>query len=70
VQEGWTIQAIRAAVRDGRLGKTFSPSDVNRAIKITYADIFLPKHRVGNPGKRFTELFVRLSQRPSTYSLR
>ena len=54
-----TIRRIREAVADGRLGRTFRAADVNIALNITFAGVFLPKHRVGNPG-RFTELFVRI----------
>jgi hypothetical protein len=39
----------------------FTPAEVNRVLGIDWAGIFLPKHRVGNPGG-FTELFVRLDR--------
>jgi hypothetical protein len=59
-REGETIQMIRAAIGDGRLGPTFRAADVNAAIGITFAGTFLPKHCVGN-GKT-TELFVKLER--------
>jgi hypothetical protein len=56
-----TIRRIRDAVRSGRLGTRFTAADVNRALGIDWAGTFLPKHRVGNPGK-VTELFVRVDR--------
>lgn len=56
-----TIGRIREAVASGRVGKTFRATDVNAALKIEFAGVFLPKHRVGNPGG-FTELFVQISR--------
>lgn len=53
-----TIRLIRQALKSGRLGSRFTPSDVNRSLSIHWAGTFLPKHRVGNPGK-YTEMFVR-----------
>jgi hypothetical protein len=69
MEEGRTIRNIRIAVSEGRLQQPFSPSDVNRLLGITYAGVFLPKHRVGNPGG-FTELFLQVGHRPSLYRLR
>jgi hypothetical protein len=60
VYERDTIRRIREAVASGKLGKDFRAEDVNKALRIEFAGVFLPKHRVGNPG-RFTELFVRIS---------
>lgn len=59
--ERQTIHRIREAIRNGRLREPFRPADVNTAIEIPYAGVFLPKHRVGNPGG-FTELFIRVSR--------
>lgn len=54
-------QDIYSAVAGGRLTEPFSPADVRRACP-GYADrtpgTFLPKHRIGNPGRN-TELFER-----------
>lgn len=66
--ERQTIRNIREAVHDGRLPKTFSPAQVNRVLKIHWAGTFLPKHRVGNPGGKNTELFERVS--PGLYRLK
>ena len=53
---------IRRAVSEGRLEEPFSGSDVERACpgwgKRTYS-VFLPKHRVGNPGG-YTAYFIRV----------
>ena len=57
--DGGTIRRIRDGVRSGRLGSRFTAADVNLVRGIDWAGTFLPKHRVGNPGK-FTEHFVRL----------
>jgi hypothetical protein len=47
------VADIQVAVREGRLGKRFRPSDVRRACPgwadRTYS-VFLPKHRRGIPG--------------------
>jgi hypothetical protein len=47
------MQDIYAARRDGRLPERFKPADVRRACP-GWADhtygVFLPKHRLGNPG--------------------
>jgi hypothetical protein len=67
--DGRTIHNIRASVARGRLQQPFGPSHVNRLLGITYAGVFLPKHRVGNPGG-FTELFVQVSKRPALYRVR
>lgn len=56
-----TIRHIRDAVRETRLTEPFHPADVNRALGITFAGTFLPKHRVGNPGGN-TELFVQVAR--------
>ncbi len=58
--ERQTIRKIREAVRSGALPMLFTPKQVNRALKITWAGVFLPKHRVGNPDEN-TELFVRMA---------
>jgi len=61
VYERDTIRRIREAVASGKLGKEFRAEDVNKALRIEFAGVFLPKkHRVGSP-RRFTELFVRIS---------
>jgi hypothetical protein len=59
--EGQTIKLIRNAVASGRLKEPFTPNEVNGAIGITFAETFLPKHRVGNPGGT-TELFIQVSR--------
>jgi len=56
-----TIRRIREAVAAGTLGKTFPAADVNATLNITFAGVFLPKHRVGNPGG-FSALFVQISR--------
>jgi hypothetical protein len=56
-----TIRTIRELVGNGRLQKTFTPADVNKALSIHWGGTFLPKHRVGNPGG-YTELFVRTAR--------
>ena len=56
-----TIRGIRNAIEGGKLVQPFRPADVNRALGIDYAGVFLPKHRLGNPGG-FTELFVRIKR--------
>ena len=73
IKERETIRAIREAVAKGILAEPFNPASVNRALMITFAGTFLPKHRVGNPGWRGkvnTEHFVRVSQQPALYRLR
>lgn len=67
-REGRTIRRIRDAVSHGLLEEPFSPRDVNDALDTHWGGTFLPKHRVGNPG-RYTELFVRVSRRPALYRL-
>jgi len=62
-----TIRRIREAVAGGRLGRTFRAANVNVALKITFAGVFLQRHRLGNPGG-FTQLFVRIS--PGLYRLK
>jgi hypothetical protein len=59
--EGNTIRLIREAVAAGRIPVQFTPSDVDAALGIDWAGTFLPKHRVGNPGKN-TALFVQVSR--------
>ena len=71
--EGETIRRIREAVKQGRLAEPFSPHAVNHAVQIDFAGVFLPKHRVGNPGwkgKPYTELFIQISKRPALYRLK
>jgi len=56
---------IREAIRSGSLKEPFRAADVNRALRIGYAGVFLPKHRVDNPGmkcKKNTEHFVLLER--------
>ena len=65
---GETIASIVGAVRRGHLSEPFSPDDVNRAVGISFAGVFLPKHRVDNPGHN-TPLFVRVSEHPARYRL-
>ncbi len=60
-----TIRRIKEAVKDGTLVEPFTPAAVNQAIGINFAGVFLPKHRVGNPGfrdKANTELFVQIER--------
>jgi hypothetical protein len=64
-----TIRKIREAVRRSILKPTFSPADVNRALGINWAGVFLPKHRDDNPGGH-TVLFVQVSRRPALYRLK
>ncbi|HEY3684229.1 MAG TPA: hypothetical protein VGL93_14430 [Streptosporangiaceae bacterium] len=60
---------IRQARYEGRLPERFHPTDVRQACpgwaEHTYG-VFLPKHRLGNPGG-YTAYFVRHSD--GTYSL-
>ncbi len=56
-----TIRRIREAVKDGRLRELFCPVEVNAALGIDYADVFLPKHRDGNPGGN-TTLFIQVER--------
>ena len=58
-REGETIREIRRAVGSGRLRQPFKAAAVNRALGITLAGNFMPKHRVDNPGGE-TELFRRV----------
>ncbi len=55
------MRRIREAVRGGTLLQPFRPAEVNRALGIDYAGVFLPKHRVGNPGG-FAEHFVQIER--------
>jgi hypothetical protein len=68
MRRGKTIVRIMEAVRRGRLREPFSPSAVNNALDIDFAGVFLPKHRLGKPGKN-TPLFLRVSQHPALYRL-
>jgi hypothetical protein len=52
-----TIHRIRDAVNRHVVPCEFAPADVNRALGIHWAGVFLPKHWAGNPGGK-TELFV------------
>jgi hypothetical protein len=56
-----TMRRIREAVKAGRLKQPFRAADVNRALEITYAGVFLPKHRIGNPGEN-TEHFIQVER--------
>jgi hypothetical protein len=56
-----TIRRIREAVRKGRLPRQFTPKQVNAALGIHWAGVFLPKHRVGNPAGN-TELFIQIDR--------
>ena len=67
-REGKTIRRIRDAVGHGVLEETFSPRDVNDALGISWGGTFLPKHRIGNPGRN-SELFLQVSCRPALYRL-
>ena len=65
LHERETMRRIREAVKSGTLTEPFRAADVNRALKIHYAGVFLPKHRVGNPGmkgKKNTEHFVLIER--------
>ena len=62
-----TIRRIKQGVTSGAIPAVFKPADVNKALKIHWAGVFLPKHRVGNPGGQ-TELFVQVER--GTYRLR
>ena len=58
-REGETIREIRCAVSSGRLRQPFRAAAVNRALAVTFAGNFMPKHRIGNPAGN-TELFRRV----------
>ena len=45
-----TIRRIKQGVADGKIPAVFKPADVNKALKIDWAGVFLPQHREGNPG--------------------
>jgi hypothetical protein len=66
-REGETIRKIRRAVTEHRVPTEFTPTEVNKALGIGWAGVFLPKHRVGESGHN-TELFVRI--RPGLYKLK
>jgi len=59
--ERQAIIGIRKAVRNGNLGERFRPHEINALLKITWADGFLAKHRVGNPAG-LSELFIRIGK--------
>ena len=59
--ERTTMRRIREAIEKGTLVQPFRPSDVNRALSIDYAGVFLPKHRVGNPGG-FTQHLIQIER--------
>jgi hypothetical protein len=61
LHERETMRLIREAVKNGTLSEPFRSAEVNRALNIHYAGVFLPKHRVGNPGKN-TEHFVLIER--------
>jgi hypothetical protein len=61
LMERTTMRRIREAIKSGALVQPFRPSDVNRALSIDYAGVFLPKHRVGNPSCN-TEHFVQIER--------
>jgi len=61
LMERTTMRRIREAIKNGELVQPFRPADVNRALSIDYAGVFLPKHRVGNPGG-YTEHFAQLER--------
>jgi hypothetical protein len=41
-----TIRRIKQGVVTGAIPETFKPADVNKALGIGWAGVFLPKHRV------------------------
>jgi hypothetical protein len=63
------VEDVRQASADGLLGERFRPDDLRRACPgwahHTY-EVFLPKHRQGNPGG-YTAYFRRNAD--GTYSL-
>ena len=61
VAERDTMRHIREAIESGTLVQPFRASDVNRALGIDYAGVFLPEHRVGNPGG-FTQHFIQIER--------
>jgi hypothetical protein len=64
-RERVTMSQIREVLKTGQLREPFRAKDVNRAIGITFAGVFLPKHRVGNPGmkgRKNTEHFIQVSR--------
>jgi hypothetical protein len=62
MQEGETIQAIRSAIRRNDLTQPFSAADVNRALRITFAGTFLPKHCDQRADRTMTWLFDRTAR--------
>jgi hypothetical protein len=67
VDDRETIRCIKEEVAAGKIPGTFKPADVNKALKIDWAGVFLSKHREGNPGGE-AQLFVRVNR--GTYQLR
>ena len=67
-REGRTIRQLRNAVRAGDLPERFNARQVNEVLGISWAGTFLPKHRVGNPGRN-TELFLQVNCTPALYML-
>ena len=59
--ERTTMRRIREAIKNGAVVQPFRSADLNRALGIDYGGVFLPKHRVGNPGG-FTEHFVQIQR--------
>ena len=57
-----TIRNIRRAVRSGTLSQPFRAADVNKAVDITFAGIFLSKHCDSRPDKKFTWLFNKVDR--------
>jgi len=64
-RERETMRQIRDALISGRFKEPFRARDVNVALGIAYAGVFLPKHRVGNPGqkgRKNTEHFIQVAR--------
>lgn len=61
LHERETMRRIRQSIADKILEEPFRSANVNRALKIGYAGVFLPKHRLGNPGRN-TEHFVQIER--------
>ena len=55
-RERKTIRRIREGIHGGRIPEPFKSADINKALGIHWAGVFLPKHRVGN-SRGETELF-------------
>ncbi len=59
-----TISLIRGAVKSGKLKEPFGAKDTHNvcpSIPLSTCHVFLPKHRVGNPGDN-TELFLQIDR--------